>query len=122
MLIGGSHSWVYDNGRWNEKKIAPDKWEFDFDCVKQRNKLSGDNTGAAKGTTYHWYIVADQKATKLNNDSYETKMSGVKFKIGHKRPHWRNFSYDYEEQESYTEKVMKVLEEALLTLKERNRR
>ncbi len=113
MLIGSSHNWLYPDGRWLETKVAPDKWEFSFEAVKRRTRAAGDNTGAAKGTIYHWYIVADQKAVKLDNDSYQTEMSGVKFKIGHKRPYWRRFSYDYEDQLSYNEKVRLVLEEVL---------
>jgi hypothetical protein len=45
-------------------------------------------------------------------------MNGLKFKIGHKRPHWRSFSYDYEDQLSYKERVIQVLEEMLKALKE----
>jgi hypothetical protein len=40
-------------------------------------------------------------------------MKGVKFKLGHKRPYWRKFSYDYDEQLSYRERVRQVLEEIL---------
>jgi hypothetical protein len=118
MLIGGTHNWQYPNGKWVETKVAPDKWEFTFDSQKVRNRPAGDNTGAAKGTTYHWYIIADQLATKLNNDSYETSMTGMKFKIGHRRPYWRMFSYDYDDQLSYREMVIRVLEETLRVLKE----
>jgi len=119
MPIGSSHNWLYPNGRWVETKVAPDKWQFSFESLKHRNRLSGDNTGAANGTMFHWYIIADQKATKLDNDSYKTSMTGVKYKIGHKRPHWRTFSYEYADQLSYREKVIQVLEEMLQTLRAR---
>jgi hypothetical protein len=117
MMVGRSHNWVYPESRWKETKVAPDKWEFLFESVKRRNRSARENTGAAKGTTYHWYIIADQKALKIDNDSYQTSMNGVKFKLGHKRPHWRNFSYDYEDQLSYEERVREVLEETLGGLK-----
>lgn len=113
MLIGSSHNWLYPNGKWHETKLAPDKWKFTFESVKTRSHSSPEDTGAAKGTTYHWYILADQKATKLDNDSYQTIMDGVKFKIGHKRPHWKSFSYNYENQLTYQDKVSKVLKEML---------
>lgn len=113
MMIGSSHDWVYNNGSWHETKLAPDKWEFSYDSIKRRTRSAGDNTGASKGTIYHWYIIADQKATKLDNDSYQTKMTGLKFKLGHKRPHWKKFSYDYPEQVSYDERLKQVLEEVL---------
>jgi hypothetical protein len=117
MLIGRSHNWAYPDGRWKETKVAPDKWEFSFESVKRRSYSAKENTGAAKGTTYHWYILADQKAQKIDSDSYQTTMNGVKFKIGHKRPHWRSFSYDYADQLSYEERVKKVLEETLVKIK-----
>jgi len=121
MLIGRSHDWVYPCGRWKETKVAPDKWEFSFESVKRRTRSARENTGAAKGTTYHWYIIADQKAEKLDNDSYRTLMEGVKFKIGHKRPHWRSFSYDYEDQQPYNQRVKQVLEETLGELNNGNK-
>lgn len=117
MMIGSSHNWQYPNGNWIETKVAPDKWEFSFESIKRRNRASGNNTGAVKGTMFHWYILADQQATKLDNDSYQTSMTGVKFKIGHKRPYWKRFSYDYSDQISYKEKVIQVLEETLFALK-----
>ena len=43
-------------------------------------------------------------------------MKGVKFKIGHKRPNWKKYSYQYPEQESYKERVIKILERALENL------
>ena len=116
MLIGSTHNWLYPNGKWHETKLAPDKWKFTFESVKTRSHSAPENSGAAKGTTYHWYILADQKATKLDNDSYQTIMDGVKVKIGHKRPHWRTFSYNYDEQLSYQERVAQVLKEMLRSL------
>jgi hypothetical protein len=109
MLIGGSHDWLYPNGHWHETKVSPDKWEFSFESIKRRKHISKNNTGAAKGTTFHWFIIADQMATKLESDSYSTVMKGFKFKIGHKRPYWRNFSYDYQDQQSYKDRVIFVL-------------
>ena len=117
MLIGSSHNWFYPNGKWNETKLAPDKWKFTFESLKTRSHSAPENSGAAKGTTYHWYIIADQKATKLDSDSYQTIMEGLKFKIGHKRPHWKTFSYNYEDQISYNEKVMNAIQETIDALK-----
>ena len=28
MQIGRGHKWNYDAGQWIEKKVTPDKWEF----------------------------------------------------------------------------------------------
>jgi len=117
MRIGGSHKWDYNNAKWFETKIAPDVWQFSFHSVKTRIHNAPINTGAKVQTKYHWYIIGDQIASKLDNNSYKTDMKGLKYKIGHKRPNWRSFSYEYPEQESYKERVIKILEETLNKLK-----
>ena len=55
---------------------------------------------------------------KIDADSYTTFMSGVKYKIAHKRPHWRKWSSEYPEQTSEAEKLIAVLEETLARLRE----
>ena len=117
MRIGGSHKWHYNNGKWYETKLAPDMWQFSFQSIKTRFHNAPINSGAKVKTKYHWYIIADQIASKLDNNSYMTNMKGFKYKIGHKRPNWRNFSYDYPEQESYKQRVIKILEDTLIKLK-----
>jgi len=117
MRIGSSHYWNYNNGKWHETKEAPDKWNFTFESLKTRRNPAPKNTGAGINTKFHWYIIADQIATKLDENSYMTAMNGVKFKIGHKRPYWRKFSYNYPEQISYKERVIQILEEILQQLK-----
>ena len=37
------------------------------------------------GTEYHWYILAHQHVRKLNANDYTTAMTGIKFKLAHKR-------------------------------------
>ena len=118
MEIGHSHFWNYKDGKWYETKNAPDRWSFNFNSVKTRVTQAPVNTGASIQTKYHWYIIADQIATKINSNSYWTTMKGVKFKIGHKRPHWKTFSYNYPEQISYKERVINILEHILKKLKE----
>ena len=49
-----------------------------------------------------------------------TQMNGLKFKIGHKRPEWNGFTYDFPKKESYTQRVIKILEETLASLKNQN--
>jgi hypothetical protein len=117
MQIGQSHHWNYNDGHWYEKKIAPDEWQIKFNSIKTRYQAAPLNSGAKVGTKYHWYIIADQIATKLDSDSYMTKLNGLKFKVGHKRPYWKSFSYEYPEQEGYKERIIKILEETLTRLK-----
>jgi hypothetical protein len=109
MSIGARHYWEYPNGKWNETKIGPSEWELEFRAKKRRPIPAPRDSGAKIGTEYHWYIVADQMSIKKDKDSYETIMKGRKFKVGHKRPYWRKFSYEYPEQESYKKKVANYL-------------
>jgi hypothetical protein len=37
------------------------------------------------GTEYHWYVLAHQNTTKRSANDYTTSMTGLKFKIAHKR-------------------------------------
>lgn len=117
MKIGASHNWKYNDGKWSETKIAPDKWTINFKSIKTRMHVAPVNSGASTGSKFHWYIIADQIATKLDSNSYMTNMNGFKFKLGHKRPHWRMFSYNYPEQISYRKKIIKILENNIKKLK-----
>nr|MDO8111156.1 hypothetical protein [Candidatus Sigynarchaeota archaeon] len=118
MTVGGKHSWKYDGGRWDETKISPDKWEFTFTCDKQRLHHAPEGSGALPDTEYHWYIIADQKVIKVDEDTYHTAMAGVKFKVGHKRPQWKTWSYNYH-GECYEDIAIKILEGIIEDLKAR---
>jgi len=117
MRVGGRHYWNYDNGKWYEVKTSPEKWNITFNSIKRRYHKAPINSGASIGTKYHWYIIADQIAEKLDSNSYMTTMKGLKFKIGHQRPYWKNFSYEYPEKQSYKQRVIEVLEKTLKQLK-----
>ncbi|MHC1590685.1 MAG: hypothetical protein ACXQS8_01225 [Candidatus Helarchaeales archaeon] len=118
MSVGSRHSWNYNNGIWNETKIEPDKWIFTFTCNKERIKPAPPRTGALVNTEYHWYIIADQKVRKLNENVYSTTMNGIKFKIGHKRPNWHKWSYEYD-NEPYEIKLIQILKDVIKSLEER---
>ncbi|MFX1418130.1 MAG: hypothetical protein ACFE9N_04325 [Promethearchaeota archaeon] len=117
MRVGDSHQWNYMDGKWYETKKEPDKWTFNFESLKTRTNPAPINTGASINTKFHWYIIADQIATKIDQNSYTTSMTGIKFKIGHKRPYWKTFSYNYPDQSSYKERIIKILEGVLNNLK-----
>jgi hypothetical protein len=85
MKVGRSHKWRYDAGEWKERKVTPDRWEFNYAVVKRRSGRAPEGSGAPVGTAYHWYIVADQTVTKLDANSYMTEMVGHKLKLGHRR-------------------------------------
>lgn len=118
MEVGRSHSWVYPDGRWEETKRGPDKWEFTFNSLKTRRNAAPVGSGVRPGSEYHWYILASQKVRKVDANAYQTFMQGLKFKLGHKRPYWRQFSYEYPEQLSEKERIRQILSDALLQLGE----
>jgi hypothetical protein len=85
MKVGRRHKWRYDAGEWTEKKVTPDKWEFQYAVTKRRAGKAPEGSGAPLGTAYRWYILAEQVVTKLDANSYTTAMSGLKYKLAHKR-------------------------------------
>lgn len=92
MQIGRSHKWYYDKGEWKDKKITPDLWEIRYAVTKRRAGKAPKGSGAPIGTGYHWYILAHQEVLKLNEDDYSTVLSGLKYKIAHKRAAKGNWS------------------------------
>jgi hypothetical protein len=85
MKVGRSHRWYYDKGEWKEKKVTPDKWEFTYAVNKKRAGQAPEGSGVPVGTEYHWYILAHQNVRKLDANSYTTSMTGLKYKLAHKR-------------------------------------
>lgn len=118
MPVGGHHTWSYTDAIWRERKVAPDEWEFAFKSIKRRTRSAPAGSGAPPGTLYHWYILADQRVRKIDEDAYTTFMSGLKYKIAHKRPHWRRWSCEYPGQAPERERVMEILEESLAQIRE----
>jgi len=118
MAVGGEHTWIYPNGLWRERKVAPDRWEFTFASLKERERSAPEGSGVPPGTQYHWYILAHQRVRKIDADTYHTFMSGLKYKVAHKRPHWRKWSCEYPDQPSERERVAAILEDALSRLQE----
>jgi hypothetical protein len=85
MKIGRSHKWHYDKGEWKETKITPDLWQINYAVTKRRAGRAPEGSGVPVGTEYHWYILAHQNVRKLNANDYTTALTGLKFKIAHKR-------------------------------------
>jgi hypothetical protein len=116
MPVGLSHHWNYPNGEWEETKVSPDLWKIRFTSMKSRKTPAPEGSGVPLKTSYHWYIMADQQVVKTTKDDYQTVMRGLKFKIGHKRPYWKNWSYGYEGQPTYRQKLIGILQSALQQL------
>lgn len=115
MKVGGRHLWYYDKGEWKEKKVAPDKWEFTYNVKKRRAWDAPEGSGVPIGTQYHWYILADQTVSKLDANVYSTSMSGLKYKLSHKRAYGQNWNATEDAQRRH---LIKILEELITTLKQ----
>ena|SRR5688572_7141235 len=85
MKIGRSHKWYYDKGEWKEKKVTPDQWQIHYAVTKRRAGRAPEGSGVPVGTEYNWYILAHQNVRKLNANDYTTELTGMKFKLAHKR-------------------------------------
>jgi hypothetical protein len=109
MKIGRSHKWFYDQGEWKERKIAPDDWEFTYAVTKRRAGRAPEGSGAPVGTEYHWYIIAHQHVRKMNANDYTTSMTGVKYKVAHKRADNEKWSAGEVAQRRKTIKILKQM-------------
>jgi hypothetical protein len=85
MQVGRSHKWNYDAGVWKETKITPDLWAISYAVTKRRAGKAPEGSGVPVGTGYHWYVFAHQIVKKLNANDYTTEMTGLKYKLAHKR-------------------------------------
>ncbi len=118
MAVGGRHMWHYTDAVWREEKVAPDRWDFSLTSVKRRGESAPPGSGVPPLTEYHWYLLAHQWVRKIDADSYHTFMSGVKYKLAHKRPQWRAWSDVYPGNSSSQESVIRILEDTLDRLRE----
>lgn len=113
--VGKTHTWNYDQGEWKEKKLTPDKWEFNYDVIKRRKGKAPEGSGVPVGTEYHWYILAHQNVRKLDANNYTTAMTGIKFKLAHKRFDKEKWSASDKAQRK---RLIKVLQETIDQLQE----
>ena len=115
MKVGRSHKWYYDKGEWKEKKITPDKWEFTYDVTKRRAGHAPEGSGVPVGTEYHWYILAHQNVKKLDANNYTTSMTGLKYKLAHKRAENDKWSTT---DNARRERLIQILQELIAQLKD----
>jgi hypothetical protein len=113
MQVGRSDKWRYDAGEWKERKVTPDRWEFQYSVVKRRAGRAPEGSGAPVGTAYHWYIVADQTVTKLDANSYQTDMVGHKLKVAHRRADRSSWSASERTQNKQLVKLLRELADDL---------
>lgn len=114
MRVGGNHKWYYEKGIWSEKKIAPDKWELTYSVNKKRAWDAPEGSGVPVGTEYHWYILAHQNVRKLDANNYATSMTGIKYKLAHKRADRLNWNTSENQQRK---QLVQILEELIIQVK-----
>ena len=107
MAIGRAHKWNYDKGVWRETKVTPERWDLSYNVVKRRAGHAPEGSGAAVGTAYHWFILAHQFVEKLNANDYTTAMTGVKFKLAHKRASKGTWSVSDEKRRKELIRILK---------------
>jgi hypothetical protein len=114
MRVGGSHSWYYRQGEWREMKVSPDRWKFTYAANKLRVWNAPEGSGAPVGTEYHWYILAHQNVRKLNANEYTTSMTGVKYKLAHRRANSGEWSAS---ERAQLRRLITIFEENIIQLK-----
>lgn len=113
MQVGRSHKWYYDKGEWHDTKITPDLWEISYAVTKRRAGKAPEGSGVPVGTEYHWYILSHQVVKKLDADDYSTEMTGIKYKVAHKRAGKEKWSATAATQRK---RVVKLLKEMIAQL------
>ncbi|HZI24534.1 MAG TPA: hypothetical protein VFD46_05630 [Chryseolinea sp.] len=113
MKIGRSHKWYYDKGEWKETKITPDLWQISYAVTKRRAGKAPEGSGVPVGTAYHWYILAHQNVKKLNANDYTTSLTGLKYKLSHKRAEKGKWSATTKTQRKHLINFLKEIIEGL---------
>ena len=119
MKVGGRHKWYYEKGEWNEKKVAPDRWELSYAVPKRRAGHAPAGSGVPVGTEYHWYILAHQNVRKIDENTYTTALTGLKYKLAHKRAGSETWSASENAQRRH---LVTILHEMIGDLSMRRRR
>ena len=115
MRVGRSHKWYYDKGEWKEKKRSPDEWNFTYSVDKRRAGHAPEGSGVPVGTEYHWYILAHQNVRKMDANRYTTAMTGIKYKVAHKRAGQENWNIAERAQKR---RLIKILEKLAAQLRD----
>lgn len=115
MRVGGRHSWRYE-GTWREVKTSPAQWnlefhgrEFSYEARKSRARAAPEGSGCDVGTTFHWLILGSQFATKVDANSYDTFLTGLKWRIGAQQP-GEPWSYERPGEKGAKARVVEALD------------
>ena len=109
MRVGGRHKWYYEKGEWKKTKVTPDRWEFSYAVPKRRAGHAPAGSGVPVGTEYHWYILAHQNVRKLDANTYTTALTGLKYKLAHKRAGKDTWSASDQAQRRHLTKILQEM-------------
>lgn len=73
-----------------------------------------EGSGVAVGIVYHWYVVAHQIVKKADVNKYTTTMTGIKYKLAHKRAEQENWNITEHTQKKL---LIRILEGLAIQLK-----
>ncbi|WP_205510817.1 hypothetical protein [Longitalea arenae] len=113
MKIGRSHKWYYDKGEWKETKVTPDLWTISYAVTKRRAGRAPEGSGVPVGTEYHWYILAHQHVRKLNANDYTTALTGLKYKLAHRRAEKDKWNVS---EKTQRKRLIKMLKDMIVQL------
>jgi hypothetical protein len=118
MRVGRTHKWYYDRGEWREKKVTPDLWQISYAVKKRRAGQAPDGSGVPVGTDYHWLILAHQNVERLDANVYDTSLTGMKFKVAHRRAGAEKWSAG---EKARRRRMIKFLEQMIRELKDQDK-
>jgi hypothetical protein len=91
-----------------------DQWDFTFSVDKRSAGNAPEGSGVAVGIVYHWYVVAHQIVKKADVTKYTTTMTGIKYKLAHKRTEQENWNITEHTQKKL---LIRILEGLAIQLK-----
>ena len=80
---------------------------------KRRAGHAPPGSGVPIDTEYHWYILAHQNVRKLDENTYTTAMTGLKYKLAHRRAGKETWSASEKAQRRH---LIKILQEMIKDL------
>lgn len=107
--VGVNKAWAA-GGRWREVKVSPEKWGFEWTGTQTRlGSQAPAGSGADVGSEFHYLLLAHQFVRKADENTYESRLVGSKYQVGHKKPGWLLWSHEYAGQESERDRVERIL-------------
>jgi hypothetical protein len=88
-------------------------WEIEYAVTKRRAGKAPEGSGVPVGTEYHWYIMAHQHVRKIDANSYTTSLTGLKYKLAHRRADHEKWNVTGKTQRK---RLIKVLQELISEL------